>query len=804
MKIKLSKTINRMYVLAFLIFPCLAIAQVEITGKVTSETENISFANVILTDEDEKIIVGAITDENGVFMIKVDKGTYKITVSFMGFANWTKDIVVADTDQDIGTIILKPSSEDLDEVLINARKNLIIQKTDRLVFNVEDNPGLSGGDAMDALRVAPGLMIQNNTIGMIGKGATAVMVDGRLLPLSGEDLMNYLNSISADDIKSIEIISNPPAKYEAEGNSGLINIIYKKGVRNSWKNSTTVAYNQNEFNFFTFRNNFSYNKNRFKMSVNLNGNTGFTRGIEQTDIFYPSGTWKTELRGKRERKDYSGRIFLDYDITENTTIGVQYLGNVYKAGTDDSARTQIFDTSDQLQALLLNTGRSQPDDNNSLYNVHVVSKLDTLGRKLSIDLDYFDLNSEFTRNFITETFTPSNEFVSLDQSSLNISNQNVDNYSIRVDFEHPLKAVNLSYGTKFSFIRNSSGVAFFDTISGEPEFDASLSNEFEYDENIQAVYVNATKTFNEKWEAQAGLRAENTNTEGFSQTLNQTNTNSYFKLFPTIYISYKKNDNHQFVINYGRRISRPSFRDLNPFRFYVNSNNFSEGNPFLQPSFSDNYDFTYTYKGNLRTNLFLNRTTSGFGTIFTPIADITTQIVTRENYFEDYNYGLGESYAYKGISWLQNNNSIYLLGSKTEFYDEVVNAKEMNGLRLYVSTNNTISFGKSSKFQANFWYSTSYKTNLFDFGEMYNLSFGYRQDFLKKSLQLSLFLNDVFDTGSLNNLVSEVNGIKQSYGQNPSNRYLRLSLTYSFGNKKINVDERGFGNDEERRRAGAN
>lgn len=794
---------QKLWGIALVLLPCVLFSQVQITGKVTSEKEIISFANVVLTDGENKIVGGAITDENGVFVIKTQQGTYKITVSFIGYTNWTKDIVLEE-DLDLGNIVLQPSQENLGEVVVEARKNLIVQKTDRLVFNVENNPGLSGGDALDALKVAPGLTIQNNTIGMIGKGAAGVMVDGRLLPITGDDLVNFLNSISADDIKSIEIITNPPAKYEAEGNSGLINIIYKKGARNSWKNSTTVAYNQNEFNFFTFRNNFSYNKNRFKLSMNLSGNSGFIRGMEDTDVLYPSGAWRTALRTKSERKDYSGRIFVDYEISDNTTIGVQYLGNVNKAGTDDRASTQIFDPSDQLQTLLLNTGRSQPDDNNSLYNVHLVSKLDTLGRELSIDLDYFDLNSEFSRNFITETFTPSNQFVSLDQSALNTSNQNVDNYSIKVDFQHPLKAVNLSYGTKFSFIRNTSDVAFFNTITGTPVFDPSLSNEFEYQENIQAFYVNATKKFNDKWDAQIGLRAENTDTEGFSRTLNQTNTNSYFKLFPTVYIAYRKNDNHQFVLNYGRRISRPSFRDLNPFRFIVNSNNFSEGNPFLQPSFSDNYDFTYTYKNNLRTNLFLNRTTNGFGTIFTPIADITTQIVTRENYFEDYNFGLGESYSYRGLSWLQNNNSVYLLGSNTKFFDEVISAKEMNGFRFYVSTNNTISFSKVSKFSVNFWYSTSYKTNLFDFGEMYNLSFGYKHDFLNKDLQLSMFINDVFDTGTLNNLVSEVNGIQQVYSQNYSNRYFRLSLTYSFGNKKINVNQRGFGNDEERRRAGAN
>jgi outer membrane receptor protein involved in Fe transport len=372
--------------------------------------------------------------------------------------------------------------------------------------------------------------------------------------------------------------------------------------------------------------------------------------------------------------------------------------------------------------------------------------------------------------------------------------------SFKADKEHPLQALNLSYGAKMSFTKSNSDVVFFNTITGTPVLDTNQSNQFEYTENNQAVYISADKKINEKWNFQAGLRLENTQTNGFSKTLNQETVNNYFKLFPTFYTSYNKNENNSFSLNYGRRIRRPSFSLLNPFRVYISSNSYSEGNPFLKPSFSDNFEFVHLYKKILRTSIYLNSITDGYGVIFTANPETLTQVVSRENYFKGLNYGIGETYSANFADWWQSENSVYFLGSDIKFIKDI-NATPVNGLEIDFSTNNTFSLGKATKLQVDFTYTTPYKSGLYETGYTSSLNIGFKQDLLNKTMQIAILVNDIFNTSYLKDDVSIVNGVKQVYSQNESNRFARLSVVYNFGNKKINVNQRDFGNQDEKNRA---
>jgi hypothetical protein len=273
------------------------------------------------------------------------------------------------------------------------------------------------------------------------------------------------------------------------------------------------------------------------------------------------------------------------------------------------------------------------------------------------------------------------------------------------------------------------------------------------------------------------------------------------KLFPTFYASYKQNENNSFSLNYGKRINRPRFDLLNPFKVYINSNSYSEGNPFLSPSFSDNFELAHSYKEILRTSIFMNVITNGYGVVFTSIPKTNTQIVTRENYFKGLNYGVGESYSAGFADWWQSENSLYFLGSKTEFIKDI-NATPSNSLQIDFSTNNTFILGKTTKLQIDFSYSTPFKSGLYEVGYMSSFDIGFKQDLFNKTLQVAFLANDIFNTSYLKDFVSVVNGVKQVYSQNESSRFVRLSMVYNFGNKKINVKERNFGNQEERKRTG--
>ncbi|TDO72821.1 outer membrane receptor protein involved in Fe transport [Flavobacterium chryseum] len=788
--------------LIFLVLPlfCLAQASLKLKGKIASETTPLEWADISLSNPEGKIIDGTTSKQDGSFEISLKKGTYKIGISLLGFSDFEKEILI-EKDTDLGTIILKETTTNLGEVVIQTKKKTVEQKTDRLVYNLENNVTTVGGDALSAINTAPGVVVQNNTITILGKGTSRVMIDGRMIELAGEELNNYLKSISASDIKNIEVISNPPAKYDAEGTGGLINIIMKKGVRDSWKNTTTVSYDQNKFGIYTLRDNFFYNKNKFRFSASVNAKTGYLNATDDLKMYFPDGLSHMYSATKVKTENLSGKLALDYDISERTTIGFQYLNDRNNPDFKSNIRIDNYNTQNQLDNVILNNSFTDKGSRNQTYNAHLITKLDSLKRKLSFDVDYFDYSSKFDRNFVANNYTPDMTFVDVNQWGRNVSNQDIDNVSFKADMEHPFQALNLSYGAKMSFTNSVSDVFYYNTISGTPELDPNQSNRFKYTENNQAFYVNADKKLGEKWNFQMGLRLENTQTTGFSETLNQETVNDYLKLFPTFYASYKKNENNTFSLNYGKRINRPRFDLLNPFRIYINSNSYSEGNPFLRPSFSDNFEFAHSYKEILRTSVFVNAVTNGYGVLFTSNPETNTQIVTRENYFKNLNYGIGETYSTSFADWWSSENSLYFLGAKTEFIKDI-SASPSNSLQIDFSTNNTFVLGKTRKLQVDFAYSTPFKSGLYEVGYTSSFDIGFKQDLFNKTMQIAFLANDIFNTSYLKDFTSVVNGVKQTYSQNESTRFVRLSVVYNFGNKKINVKERAFGNQEEKKRTG--
>ncbi len=788
---------KRIILILVLVFPLITFSQISLKGKVIDNLGPVTGANIVLQNENNKII-GSITDIDGNFSLQAKEGKYKLTISFIGYTSYSKDLFI-NSDTNLNTIILKEDTNTLDEVVITSRKKLVEQKADRIVFNVSNSIAASNGDAMDALKVTPGLQANDSGIAIFGKGNSQVMINGRLIPLTGEELTNYLNSISGEDIKKIEVITAPPAKYDAAGNGGLINIILKSGVQNSWKNTISLLHNMDTYNFTNFRNSFSYRKNKLNLSASIDKTIGNIRGVEDFQVYYPNSTWDIDIDTKERKKALSGRLLLDYDISNTTTIGIQYFANQTKPGINDRSITRIINSTSTIDSLLVNNGNENQTRLSHSLNLHASTKLDTLGRTLSIDADYFTYEADRNRVFRTESFDTNNAFKNLNLAAISTSIQSIENKSLKVDMEHPLKTINVSYGARISSINSNSGLEFFNTESGSPIKDNNISNTFEYKENNQAFYVSTNKTINDKWQMQLGLRYESTQTEGFSQDLNETNKNSYSKIFPTAYLAYDKDDNNSFSFSYSKRIERPNFNNLNPFRVFISSNTYSEGNPFLQPSFTDNFELKHTYKRNLTTNLFLNIKKEMSGTIFTSDIETNTQIVTRDNFLNQYIFGLGESYTFNKVKWLQSQNNFTLIHIKSEF-TKPFDAPLQNGFAYIASSNNNIKLNQANNLQINANYESEVKYGLFSVGSTFSLDLGYSKKLLNNNLQFSIVVKDIFNTSALNNLESTVNGVRQVYGQQRNNRYVRFSLRYNFGNKNINTKRRQFGNEEETKR----
>ncbi len=765
-----------------------------ITGKVVDDIGNIAFADVILKDIHNNIVTGTTTNDDGTFVVNVTEGKYTITVSFLGYESWKKQIAV-DTNIDLEKIVLKEDSENLEEVVITSKKRVIQRKIDRLVFDVEKSVLSEGGNGTDVLKIAPRVQLQNGNLEILGKGVARVLINGRLSPLEGEDLTAFLEGLNANDIKTVEVITNPPAKYEATGNGGLINIILKKAMQDSWKNNITIAHNQNKYNSKTLRNSFSYNKKNISMSASLNATKGHHNHLEDLKINYPDNFWDIKIVSKERDDNYSGRLFLDYAASDKTTIGVQYLGNISAPGGLTNVTSTVFDNNRSLDRIIVNEGDNVMDRKSNALNFHTTTALDSLGKAISFDADYFSYNAKNNRVFDTEVFNEQGNSMGISSAALNISNQDIRNFSSTLDITLPLKKVNLSIGAKASFTDTNSKVSFFNTLSGDPILDPTRSNNFMYEEDNLAAYISGSTALSDKMELKLGARIEHTTTNGVSTEMNQENKNEYTKLFPTVYFAYAKNDNNSFNFSYGKRINRPRFSDLNPFRYYINDNSYGEGNPFLQPSFTDSFEFSHSYKRKLNTSLFVNITTDGYGVVFNSDIDNETQIVTRENYFKQYSYGIIESYMFNKISWWESQNSINLIGNHTSFV-KGFEAEVKNGVQVVLSSNNTFSLSEKTKLTVNTWYRNQHSAGLFSVGEMFNMTLGLQHIFSNK-MKLSVLANDIFNTNGLNNFVSVVNGVEQIYGQNSSSRNVRISLSYEFGNKKVKTKNRNFGNKEE-------
>ena len=684
--------------------------------------------------------------------------------------------------------------------MITAKKPTIKRKVDRLIFNIENSIVSSGGDAIDVLQKTPGVRVDGSSIGLIGKSAVRILINDRLSPLSGEDLANYLHTLSSDDIAKIEVITNPPSKYEAEGNSGLINIVLKKVKRDYFGGNIRSTYRQATYSSVFLGSGVTYQKNKLSLFTNVNSGDGSIQVSETNKIFYSTQSWDTDTKIRYFRKFISGRVGIDYDITDKTSIGVQYLGANSRPSNKEQTATNIFNNSNSIDSLLLTKANSDVKTYYHSLNGHLKTELDTLGRSINIDVDYFTYKNNQNRNNTTETFQNGNLVDNTTDIFRNTSKQNPMSFTTRVDVEWPTKLSNIEFGGKLSYIKNNSDVGAFNFINNTFVIDTNQSNIFEYKENIQAIYASASKSL-EKWDFKIGARLEFTQTEGNSITLNQVNKNNYNKLFPTVYITHNPNDNNSLSLSYGKRINRPNYRELNPFRWYSNPFSYTEGNPFLQPSFTDNFEVSHTFKSNLNTSFYVSITEDGQDQITLTNSNDNIQATIRRNFLEEYALGISQSYTFKKIKWLETYLQYDINYSKIN--SALPNTiAEQDGFNFYGGIDNSFTFNKDKTFlgELNFWYSSPGVSGVDYITESYSVDLGLKGLFIEKNLQLKLVVSDIFRTNQ-NTIRSLVNGINQEYRNYYDNRQLILSATYRFGNKKLRSKRKQFSNEEERRRA---
>lgn len=789
-----------MSILLFLM-ASLGFAQNTITGIIQSnESKSIDFAEVYLLDKEDALVQNTFTDETGAFLFKeVASGAYKLQIHYFAQLALEQQIEVPQDNQ-LG--ILKIDNNDqLDEIVLEARAKLIERQVDRLVFNVENSVTALGGDALDALKNTPQLTVSNESINIAGKSSMQVMVDDRIIKMSGEDLMNYLKSIPASNIKKIEVITNPPSKYEAAGNSGLINIVLKEAKQDAWSSTLRSSYRQATYASFNNGANFSYDKNKLAALVDVYQYDG--KNIYENDInyLYPTEDWKENMRNKNSYNGFGGLMTLNYKIDDKNKIGLQYNGGKNDSKSDEKNTTHSYTNNELIKDYLTKSNSSGANQYHSL-NLNFDHKFDTLGKKVTADLDYWTNTGDEKSPFVSDMNNIGTGIHNL-TSAINNSDRNMDNFSGKIDFYMPYKSGVLEYGAKASSTQTAYNLfSEFINVSNN-QITLSQYDKFKYKENIQALYASYSMNLSDKWMTKVGLRAEYTQTESNSVKNNQVNTNDYFKLFPTVYVQYKANDNHTFNANFGRRIQRPGYWEMNPNRWYNNATSYGEGNPFLQPAFVYNFELNYSYSDYLHVKAYYQNMENGYGQITEHNVEEQTQVFKRQNYYKADYLGLTISSTLKPFAWLESNNEFGINYNKSKNNTPLL-AAEYSGSSAYVRSFNSLTFTADKTFlgEVNFRYSFAGTTREFTSTPEYYLDLGLKYLALNKKLTIGLTFEDIFKK-DFNTMRSETQGIKQSFTQYYDTQLVRLSLSYRFGNSKINVYQRQTSNQEESSRGGS-
>jgi hypothetical protein len=790
------------FVLIFL--PSMLFSQIQLTGKITNkENKALEQVEVQISNKDSILVNSVMTDEQGKFSISIEKGEYSLIVKQLGVIFYKQSISL-NGSLDLGNISITQhqQQQQLKDVIVTSKKKLIERKVDRLVFNVENSISATGGDALDALKVTPSLSVQNEQINMIGKSNLMMMIDDRLIQLAGDDLINFLKTIKSDDIKNIEVITNPPAKYDAEGNSGLVNIKLKKAKPNSWSSSFRSTYKQSFYPTGSLGNGYNYQKNKTTISTNINYSKGANYTQETQKIDYTTQNWNSGDDIKNHTNIVSGKIAVDYKINNKLTLGLQYLGGNSKPNINQKNSAILSDLYSNAtnQTIETNLYNNRNNINHSI-NIHSLYDIDTVGRKIYLDIDYFNYQRKNNQVYTTNEFNLISNVNSF-ASTKNTGKQNIENYAVKIDVEHPLRWVNLNYGGKLSLTKTNSIINYFNLSSRDPIFDPNKSNQFEYKENNQALYFSTTKQFaNSKWEVQFGLRFENTQAIGYSFTINQQNKIDYSKLFPTSYITYTPNENNLFSINYGKRINRPKYAMLNPFREYSNPYSYIEGNPFLQPSTTQNISFDHTLKNNLNTSIYYSIENNGFGVITFINNSSLNQVTTSLNYYKSESMGLNESYTYNKFKGWESYNSANLSYTKTVSNNLNIE-KVTEGFGAFISSNNSFIFNESKTFLGSLDFYYLFPSTILNTKNRseYSTDFGFKYLTLNKLLALNISFNDVFRT-SKQRWSQKINNINFYSTNYEDVRKIILSILYKFGNNKLKTKETKESNSEEKGRA---
>lgn len=768
-----------------------------IKGKVIDKNNQpvISASIFVQKKLDKSILQTGITDSAGVFLLNPKRTLlHQLVINAIGFEPALVDL--PDTLYRDTTLLIRLTDQgnQLKQVTIFAKVPLIERKTDRILFNVENSLSAVGGDGLDALSKAPGVRVNDDGINIVGKNSIKVMVNDRLIQLSGADLINYVKSIPSANIKRIEIITNPSARYEADGNSGLINIVLKKNLAQGFNGLINTGGILSSRYTAGFTGIFNYNLEKLHVSSNITTVYSEIESHSLTEFSVAASNWEQRMKALIKGKGIRGDIRVDYDLSANTTAGLKYMEG-WRDYTDQNERNTFFSRPDQtLDSVLRTFGKEKLLYTLRNFEFYIDHRIDTTGKKIEFASNYFRYGTADDNQFQSTSYNSGNDILNQYQSVISSQDEHIDIYTTKLDLTLPYKFASLEFGGKISSISSKNNLVY------ESKSDLNVLNDnlFDYKENTQSLYASANKDFNQ-WSVKLGLRMEATQITGNSSVQDQTQKNDYIQLFPTFYLKHILNKSNILSFTYGRRINRPDYRLLNPARIYSAVNVYEEGNPFLKPSFSNNFELNYNYKDWLNTSVYTNFVSNGFSTLNFFDAENNIQSKVPRNYANFITIGMGETVTFNKVSWWENNNqfNVYYEQSKSNGAVAEGTLKQWSG---YLSTDNTFILNKKKTLMANtrVWYQFPEVSNRLISEAYYAADLSLRAMFMERKLTLAFNVTDVFKT-SQRKYKGVINGVNQFNTLYRDNRQARFAILYRFGNSKGNKAARKIDNAETNR-----
>ncbi|GAB2982321.1 outer membrane beta-barrel family protein [Mucilaginibacter puniceus] len=732
------------------------------------------------------------TDTGGYFKLSVaQKGNYLITISSIGMDSLSVAVLLADVRLlQLPDIVLSANSIRLKEVNVTSKIPFIEQKIDRTVVNVGAMISTTGINALEVLERSPGVQVDGNgKITFKGKTGVMVMIDDKPTYLSGDNLANYLRSLSAAQLDQIELMSNPPAKYDAAGDAGVINI-KTKHLKNAGFNGMVSAsagkgqyWRSNESLVLNYRQNKTY----LFFNGSYNHQKDYRRLTVGRTYFDPAGnlrsTYGEQAVFNPVTKSPNFKLGMDYYLTPKTTVGVVLSGLFTSSQDNINVNSAIKNNIGKIDSTIIANNSSTGKFHNAGINLNYSHKFDSLGKTITADLDYVKYNANKNQSFFNSIYNSNNNLDAVEQINANLP-ANINIYAAKVDYTQPLKGKSkFEAGFKSSYVNTDNAANYFNVINNISTVDENNTNRFLYKENINAAYFNFNKEF-KRVSIQAGLRVENTNVNGHqlgnAKNPDSTFTQRYTNLFPTTYISYKLDTtgHHQLNLSYGKRITRPYYQDLNPFVTIIDKYSYFIGNTLLKPQFSSNYQLTYNYKSIFSISLVYTHI-SGYqaeadfqrGNIF---------IAQTVNFGQSINKGVNAYFAISPVKWWDFNIYAELVNNsfKSNLYGTYLNT---NRTYYYYNINNQFRLGKGWSADLAIFHISKSTTGQFVGNARGIVNAGFQKKILNDKGAIKLSLRDIlrqnFSAGSITNIP----GVAATYHNDNANRAISLGFSYSFG-----------------------